>query len=704
MNSTQKQKGAKGFPYIERDESWMYFNRRILFESQRKDIPLLERLNFLGIYSSNLDEFFRVRVASLRRFIEFSQHNLLKEKKLAQSVLKKIYSLDAAYSKIFRQSFEELRAELKAEGIEIVDEQELSPAQQAQVLAYYQSELNGLANPIFLRHMDFDSQLQDDTIYLAVQMRSNEAKASKPTKHHKKVAIIELPVKQLGRFVLLPNSSDAVQYIMFIDDIIRFCLPYIFSGLPYTDFEAYAFKFTKDAEMEMDSDLQKGVMQKVLKAIKSRQSGEAIRIVYDEQMPAGILRRLTKKADFNRDDARRSGGRYHNLKDLMNFPSCGRHDLQKLALPPIYKASLPYSQSMIAQILKHDLALHFPYHSFDHVVQLLREAAISEEVTAIKISLYRTAKQSKIVKALLAAARNKKKVTVVIELLARFDEASNIHRSNELQDAGAKVLFGPEGLKIHSKLIHISTRHGDIAAVSTGNFHEHTAKLYTDYMLLTHQRSIVREVERVFDYIERPFISAKFKELIVSPNDTRSRFFALINNEIKNKALGKEAYIRIKINHISDRKMIEKLYEASSAGVQVDLLLRGNCSIKPGVKGLSENIRINAIIDNFLEHSRIFIFANAGKELYFIGSADWMTRNLDRRIEVTCPVYDPSIQADLKRVIELGMNDTAHGHFVNSHHNMPRRSDADEQGSRSQTALYAHYLAAEAIIPNSDEQ
>ena len=514
----------------------------------------------------------------------------------------------------------------------------------------------------------------------------------------KDYAVIQLPVGEFGRFIQLPESEGKT-YLMFLDDVIRYCLPMIFVGMKYTDYEAYTFKFTKDAEMEIDSDLRTGVLQKISKGVKSRKKGEPLRFVYDEQIPRDLLKRLTDRLNIDKNDTRVAGGRYHNFKDLMKFPVCGHSHLKYPVWEPIFKPELNGTESLLTLIHQKDRSLHYPYHSFDTFIRVLREAAISKEVKSIKMTLYRLAKDSKVVKALICAAKNGKKVTVVIELLARFDEASNINWSKRMQDAGIRVIFGVEGLKIHSKLVHIGTRHGDIVCISTGNVHEGNARMYTDYTIMTTHRPIVREVNAVFDFIEKPYTPVNFKELLVSPNDMRKRLIALINKEIKNKEQGKDAYILAKVNHITDRALIEKLYEASAAGVKIELVVRGNCSLVPGVPGVSENIHINGIIDRYLEHSRIFIFANAGEERYYIGSADWMPRNLDNRIEVLAPVYDKEIQADLKRIVCYGFQDTAKGRIVdgmgtNRIWNFPFTPPLSEEMAslfRSQEKLYNEY-------------
>lgn len=680
----------KKCPYVERDISWMYFNQRILLEAARPEVPLLERLTFLGIYSNNLDEFFRVRVATLNRIIEYDDKNIQKEQEIAAHTLKQIGKLHNRYYEQFEETFTSIMEELKKENIYVIKETEMNDEQKAFITSFYRNKLNGSTNPLFLNGpRQLDDQTDED-IYLAIRLlRKDEAGKIK----EKDYAVIQLPVGEFGRFIQLPESEGKT-YLMFLDDVIRYCLPMIFVGMKYTDYEAYTFKFTKDAEMEIDSDLRTGVLQKISKGVKSRKKGEPLRFVYDEQIPRDLLKRLTDRLNIDKNDTRVAGGRYHNFKDLMKFPVCGHSHLKYPVWEPIFKPELNGTESLLTLIRQKDRSLHYPYHSFDTFIRVLREAAISKEVKSIKMTLYRLAKDSKVVKALICAAQNGKKVTVIIELLARFDEASNISWSKRMQEAGIKVIFGVEGLKIHSKLVHIGTRFGDLACISTGNFHEGNARMYTDFTIMTAHRSIVREVDRVFDFIEKPYLPVNFKELLVSPNDMRKRLTALINQEIKNKRQGKEAYILAKVNHITDRILIQKLYEASTAGVQTDLVVRGNCSLVTGIPGVSDNIRINGIIDRYLEHPRIFIFANGGEEKYYIGSADWMPRNLDNRIEVLTPVYDKVIQAELKRVVCYGLRDTAKGRIVDGSGENKTWENSDAP-FRSQEELYKYYKESE---------
>ncbi len=683
-DKTDRRKKAHS-DYIDRDLSWMYFNRRILQEATKENVPLLERLGFLGIYSNNLDEFFRVRMATLSRIAECEDKSLRKESEHARKLIKRINRLNAVYAKEYEEALAGVRSRLRDEHIFLLNENELDEEQQRYVRRFFRQRLSGFVSPVWITAARQLTEETDDSIYLAVKMNTEGRKAGD-------YALIELPVQVSGRFVRLPDR-DGNKYLMYLDDVIRYCLPFIFGGLGYTHFEAYAFKFTKDAEMEIGNDLRTGVLQKISKGVKSRRKGDALRVIYDQDMPAALHKRVMNLLNLDKLDTVQAGGRYHNHKDLMAFPDCGRDDLKYPVWKPIVRPETNSSRdSVLRMVQEGDRFIHVPYHSFDYYIRLLQEAAIHKEVKSIKTTLYRLAKDSKVVKALICAARNGKKVTVVIELLARFDEASNINWSKKMQDAGVHVIFGVENLKVHSKITHIGMRNGsDIACVSTGNFHEGNARVYTDYMLMTAARNIVKDVNAVFTFIEKPYMPVTFKELLVSPNEMKKKFVRLINNEIKNRQQGKPAYIKVKINHITEPEMVRKLYEASENGVRVDLLVRGNCSLVTGIPGKSDNIRICGIIDRYLEHSRIFIFANGGEKKCFIGSADWMPRNLDNRIEVVTPVYDAKIKEDLEKVIDYGLRDTMQGRIVDgTGENRPWTTE-DGEAFRSQEQLYLHY-------------
>ena len=664
--------------YVERDVSWMYFNHRILQEAEKEFVPLLERLSFLGIYSNNLDEFFRVRVASLNRMLE-RKLDKDTEQQIKKS-LKTINKLNESYSKEYTEAVDRVFEELETHKIRLVTEASLNDEQKDFLSQFFYDKLNGSVNPIWLSEIEDLTVLEDNRIYLIVE--KCEKKDNK-----KKYAIVKVPDRIYGRWVKIP-SSDGFDNIMYLDDVIRYCLPLVFLGFKESTYRAYSFKFTKDAEMEMDNDADFGTMEKIALGVNSRKKGDAVRVIYDHEMPREMQRKLRDRLNTKELDASLAGGRYQNHKDLMSFPDCGRKDLKYDKWTPIMKPEFISNESILDQIRQKDRFIHVPYHSFNGYIRVLREAAIKPEVKAIKTTLYRLAKDSKVVKALITAARNGKKVTAVVELLARFDEESNIKWSKRMQEEGVNVIFGVEGLKIHSKLLYIESKKGNIACIGTGNFHEGNAKIYTDYLMMTARPKIVNEVAKVFDFIDRPFSPFRFNELLVSPNSMKSRILRMLDTEIRNAGEGKEAWVKIKINHITDTDMVAKLYQASKAGVKIDIVIRGNCSLVPGIKGLSENIRCVGIIDRYLEHSRILIFANGGKPRYFLGSADWMPRNLLNRIEVLTPVYDEELQADLMRTISYGMRDTTNGRIVDG---KGTNNFVEGEPFRSQQELYKEY-------------
>ena len=664
----------------------MYFNHRILQEAQKEQVPLLERLSFLGIYSNNLDEFFRVRVASQNRVAECEEKEAKTDREEAMYILKEINKLNSAYSKEFEKAIKSINQKLREENIYLLQEDELDDEQRAFIRDFYYKKLCGYVLPVWFPATKQLKSSTDESIYLAIKMRRKDLSSKKA-----EYAFLELPVSIIGRFVRL-NDKDGKSYLTYLDDVIRCCLPLIFSGQNYTDFEAYSFKFTRDAEMEIDNDLRNGMLQKISKGVKSRKKGAPLRIVYDAAMPKVLLKHIMNTLYVDKLDTVLAGGRYQNHKDLMKFPDCGRKDLKYPAWTPILKKELASPEESILELIRQkDRYIHVPYHSFDSYLRVLQEAAINREVKGIKTTLYRLAKDSKVIEALIAAAHNGKKVTVIIELLARFDEASNIVWSKKMQDAGIEVIFGVEGLKVHSKITLIHMKNGaNLACISTGNFHEGNARMYTDFMLMTASRPIVKDVENVFNFIEKPYTMIKFKELLVSPNEMKQKFIRLINEEIKNKKAGKEAYIKVKINHITDEMMVRKLYEAAEAGVQVDLLVRGNCSLMPNLKKLNGNMKVVGIIDRYLEHARIFIFAAGGLDKTFLGSADWMPRNLDHRVEVVTPVYDEDIKTNLRKVVEYGLKDTLQGRIVDG-----LGTNLENTGNevfRSQETLYREYL------------
>lgn len=664
--------------YVERDISWMYFNHRILQEAEKEFVPLKERLSFLGIYSNNLDEFFRVRVASLNRMLDGkinddTQHQLKK-------TLKQINKLNETYSKEYTKVVDAVFQELEQHKIRLITETQLNDEQQHFLDTFFYDKLNGSVNPIWLSEIDDLATLEDNRIYLVVE--KTDIKDDR-----KKYAIVKVPDRQFGRWVKIP-SSDGFDNIMYLDDVIRYCLPLVFIGFKESRYRAFSFKFTKDAEMEMDRDADFGTMEKIALGVNSRKRGDAVRILYDREMPRNVVKKICDRLNTKELDASLAGGRYQNHKDLMSFPDCGHKELSYKPWQPIMKPEFVSPESILDQIREKDRFIHVPYHNFNGYIRVLREAAVKPEVKAIKTTLYRLAKDSKVVKALITAARNGKKVTAIVELMARFDEESNIKWSKRMQEEGVNVIFGVDGLKIHSKLLLIESKKGNTACIGTGNFHEGNAKVYTDYLMMTARPKIVGEVAKVFDFIDRPFSQFRFNELLVSPNSMKSRILRMLDTEIKNAGEGKEAWLKMKINHITDVDIVGKLYQASRAGVKIDILIRGNCSIVADMVRMSENIRCVGIIDRYLEHSRILIFANGGKPKYYLGSADWMPRNLINRIEVMTPVYDEDLQHDLMRTISFGMRDSVNGRIVDG---KGTNNIVEGETFRSQEELYKCY-------------
>lgn len=672
---------------INRDISWMYFNHRILDEAANRENPLLERLKFIGIYSNNLDEFFKVRVATLRRMVEIEK-NVKTLKSDSDKILRKILKLNEQYTIDLEEIHNQLIEELKAENIFFLNETQLDAKQKAFIEDYYRNTLMSFLYPILASRMDEVPQLNDKEIYLAVKISKLADKKEK--KVRREYALIQIPTQDLSRFVLLP-SQEGSKHLIFLDDVIRYCLPQIFASLNFDTYEAYTIKFTRDSEMDFDKGAYQSLLEKVSKAVKSRRFGPPVRFVYDRDIPKTLLQFMEKLLNIDKNDAHIAGNRYHNLKDFIGLPDLKRPDLKFKPQPPLPVPSFDKASNMMELIRERDRFLHYPYQDFDYFVRLMREAAINPEVKAIKISIYRLAKNSRIIKALINAAMNGKKVTANVELLARFDESSNINWAQKMEEAGIKVIFGVEGLKVHSKLALIKTRSKSIACISTGNFHEGTATIYTDFTMMTARPSIVDEVDEVFNFIEHPYTNPIFKELIVAPNFARKRLLALINTETENAKKGLPAYILMKVNHISDDKIIQKLYQASTVGVKIKLLVRGGCTLVTGVVGMSENIVIYGIIDRYLEHSRIMIFANGGHEKYYIGSADLMARNLDNRIEVLTPVYDPKVQRHLKKALEFGFMDNVKARLVDGSGSNRIQSGEGTEKFHSQDRLYQYY-------------
>jgi polyphosphate kinase len=677
---------------INRELSWLSFNERVLQEADDKINPLAERMKFLGIFSNNLDEFFKVRVATIMRMIDLKMTNqkILGEK--PEKILSKIQEVVINLQKKFELIYTELLKELETHQIFIIDEKQLNSEQASFVKSYFEDKVLSALSPIMLQNLEKFPYLKDKSIYLATKLSRQKSK------HEFEYAIIEIPTTVLPRFIVLPSVGEK-KYIILLDDVIRYNLKDVFAIFNYDQFEAYVIKVTRDAELDIDNDLSKSFLEKIQKGVSSRKKGQPVRFVYDQEMPHDLLKYLKKSLDFDQYDSMLPGGRYHNFKDFMNFPNVGGSELQYKPSPAVAHFRLKNNTSILEAISKQDILLHYPYQKFSHFINLLREAAINPDVKSIKITLYRVATNSKIINALINAARNEKEVTVVIELQARFDEKANIYWSRKLEEVGAKIFFGIPGLKVHSKLLLITAKSGTkskyYAGISTGNFHEGNAGVYTDMTLLTANKKITGEVFKVFDYFENTFKYYNYNHLLVSPQFMRNKLVNLIDNEIKFASEGKEAYIILKINNLVDTAMIHKLYQASQNGVKIKLVVRGICALIPGVKGLSENIEAIAIVDKFLEHARVFIFCNNNNEKYYISSADWMTRNLDNRIEVATPIYDPSIQRELRDVIDFQLNDNVKARVVDQFQANVYKKDLADTSHHSQLEIYNYYKALE---------
>lgn len=680
--------------YINREISWLHFNSRVLQESADKNVPLIERLRFLGIFSNNLDEFFKVRYATVKRIVEAgkSGKSVLggeKAKDLLEEITQVVIKQQTKSLVILRK----IEAELAVENIHIINETEVSEKQAEFVREYFQKKVNPQLITIILNNLTKFPTLKDTAAYLAVKMvlRKDQTGFLK-RKTEMQYALIEIP-KGIDRFVELPEE-DGKNYIIILDDLIRFCLDDIFTMFDYNAISAHMIKITRDAELDIDNDLSKSFIEKISSSVEDRKIGDPVRFVYDKKIRIDTLRFLKEKMNIEDTDSVIPGGRYHNRRDYMGFPSLGRTDLLYDNITPLPVKGFALAGSILDQIAKKDYLIYTPYHTYAYVIKFLKEAALDPFVKAIKITVYRLASNSQVAAALINAAKNGKQVTVQIELQARFDEQANIEYANQLQEEGVKLIFGIPGLKVHSKICLIdreedgkTKRYGFI---STGNFNESTAKIYTDYTLFTANDSILKELQKVFGFFETTYQIKKYKHLIVSPHYTKNVFIKLIDNEIANALVGKEAFIKIKMNSFTSYKMVDKLYEASRAGVKIQLIIRGVCCIIPGVERMSENIEAISIVDKFLEHPRLFIFGNDGNPRIYISSADWMTRNLDYRVEVGCPIYDEEIKQELLDTFAISWSDNVKGRVFSAKQDNAYKNN-DNPKVRSQFALYNYY-------------
>lgn len=671
---------------INRELSWLSFNARVLQESMDTKVPLVERIRFLGIYSNNMDEFFRVRVANVKRMISLRKSVVSGFEGSATDLLEYIRNVVVNQQKQFEASFNTLIQELSENQIFQLDEENLNRAQKDELQHYFHNDLKHAIVPIILSGETPFPKLHDKSIYLAIRFQT-------AVKGKVFFALIEIP-PHYERFYKIENQGK--HYFILIDDIIRLNLESIFSIFTFESLEAYTFKFTRDAELNLDDDISVSFIEKIEKSIKLRKKGEPVRFVYDQRMPNDLKNYLLKSLNLKAGINAIPGGKYHNFKDFSRFPDFGNNRLVYDKMPPLAHPDLVNTRSYLRKILDKDIMIHFPYQRFDHVVDILREAAIDPKVKSIKINIYRVARDSQIVNALLNAVSNGKEVVVILELQARFDEENNMYWAERLKEHGARVIYGVQGLKVHSKLVLISRQVKEktqlISFVGTGNFHEKTARVYTDLGLFTANPEICLEVKKIFRLLENNIERGVYKNLLVSPFNNRRKINSLIQREIDNAKKGHASGISLKLNNMVDTKLIQKLYQASHAGVKIKLIIRGVCCLVPGIKGLSENIEVISIVDRFLEHSRFMIFENDGHPLYIISSADWMERNLDKRIEVGIPIVDKDIQVEIQHIFDVEWKDNQKARIIDKKQkNKYKKPAHGEALVHSQRALYEYY-------------
>ena len=672
--------------YINREISWLQFNARVLQEASDETVPLIERLRFLGIFSNNLDEFFKVRYATVKRIVDAGKGG-----KTELGGMKAADLLEIITQIVIKQQSESLEVldsiqqRLKDENIYIIDETQINDSQHDFIKKYFLRKVSPALVTIILNDAVSLPNLKDSAAYLAVRMEMQNTK--------KQFALIEIP-KTINRFVELPKEGEK-SYIILIDDLLRHCLRDIFNIFNYKSISAHMIKITRDGELDFESDLSKSFIEKISDSVKHRQLGNPVRFVYDKTIDDETLQFLMSKMGIEDTDSIIPGGRYHNRRDYMSFPSLGRTDLlyKKIEALPINGLSL--ESSIFEAIKQKDYLLHTPYQTFSYIVKFLREAALDPKVRTIKITIYRLAQISDIASSLINAAINGKQVTVSIELQARFDEQANINYAQQMEEEGINLVFGVKGLKVHSKMCIIEREENKklkrYGIISTGNFNESTAKIYTDYTLFTSDQRILKDVIKIFSFFESNYKIFRYKHLITSPHHTKKSIFKLIDAEIKNVKNGNEGLIRLKMNSVSSYNMVDKLYEASNAGVKIEMIIRGICCLVPGIKGMSENIEVISVVDKFLEHSRIYMFGNNGNPKVYISSADWMTRNIENRVEVSCPIYDEDIKQEIIDTFNICWSDNVKARVLNASQENEYKINKNEK-VRSQFETYNYYL------------
>jgi polyphosphate kinase len=672
--------------YINREISWLQFNARVLQEATDISVPLIERLRFLGIFSNNLDEFFKVRYATVKRIDQAGKGG-----KSALGGIKAKELLEIITQIVIKQQSESLgilndiKISLEQENIFIIDETQIDETQRVFVKNHFLQKISPALVTIILSDFVNLPNLKDNAAYLAVRMLMQDGRVE--------YALIEI-TKTMDRFVVLPKKNGR-HYIIMLDDLLRYCLQDIFNIFEYKSITAHMIKITRDAELDFESDFSKSFIEKISDSVKHRQIGEPVRFVYDKTIDRDTLQYLMDKMGIESTDSIIPGGRYHNRRDYMDFPSLGREDLLYNKIVELPVKGLSLEGSIFTAISQKDYLINTPYHTFSYIVKFLREAALDPKVKTIKITIYRLAQISHVASSLINAAKNGKKVMVSIEIQARFDEQANIDYAQQMENEGISLFFGVQGLKVHSKMCVIEREEGQkvirYGIISTGNFNESTAKVYTDFTLFTANQSILKDINKVFSFFEVNYKIYRYKHIITSPHYTQLAIFKHIDAEITNVKQGKSGYIWLKMNSISSHKMIDKLYEASRAGVKIKMIVRGICCLIPGVKGMSENIEVISIVDKFLEHTRLYIFGNNNEPKIYISSADWMTRNIDNRVEVSCPIYDDDIKQELMDTFNIAWNDNVKARILNDSQNNEYKIN-NQPKVRSQYAIYDYYL------------
>lgn len=670
--------------YIEKELSWLSFNERVLQEAADKTVPLIERIRFLGIFSNNLDEFYKVRFADVKRRILISQERGGSDN--SKHLLTKMQTKALKLNEQFDELYGDLIREMARRRIFLVNENQLDDTQKRWITKYFRKEVMPHITPLLIKDdIDVLQFLKDEYAYITVDLRKDD---------HSQYALLEIPTDHLPRFVMVPEQKGKRRKtIILLDNIIRYCLDELFKGFfDYDELNGYAMKMTRDAEYDLRLEIEYSLLEQMSEGVNQRLTAMPVRFVYEREMPQEMLDFLCSKLQISNYDSLIPGGRYHNFKDFIGFPNVGREYLENKPMPPMKCADFEGYANSFDAIKAKDILLYYPYHTFDHISELVRQASFDPKVLAIKINIYRVAKDSRLMNSLIDAVHNGKSVTVVVELQARFDEEANIEWSKVLTDAGVLVIFGAPGLKIHSKLLLISRREeGEIvryAHIGTGNFHEKTARIYTDFALLTADQEITNEVRNVFGYIENPYRPVRFNHLIVSPRNSRKQLYRLIDGEIANAKAGKKAALTIKVNNLVDKGIVNKLYGASNAGVKINMIIRGMCSLVPGIEGVSENIRIISIVDRFLEHPRVVITHNDGDPQVYISSADWMTRNIDHRIEVAAPVRDPRLKQRIIDITNIHFTDTVKARLIDKEMSNSYVPRGNRKKVRSQVAIY----------------